>query len=92
MVVFASLVTPNLEDQGIKALSRPANRSILRGNIRTLVEVIRVRENFLRFLKTDPPPEVLPQSLAVAGIGILREEAEALYFCSAVSSSRTSWL
>jgi hypothetical protein len=53
MVIFAFPVFPHLEDNAVEAFFHPADGSVLFRNIRALVELIRVRKDFLRLLKAD---------------------------------------
>src|SRR5258708_14251949 len=64
VVVFACGIVAHLENQGVHSATHPADHAILFRNIRTRIQVVWTREDFLRFLETDPPlwvsPDLLP--------------------------------
>jgi len=64
--LFLSGVFTHLQDEGIQLVSDPSDRPILFTPIRTLVKVIRVREDFLRLLEPNFLPGARPQLDALA--------------------------
>jgi hypothetical protein len=74
MVILAFSVFPNLEDDAVEAIFHPADGSVLFRNIRALVEVIRVRKDFLRLLKADPTLGIRSQPPAFSRIEVESHE------------------
>src|SRR5665213_1618313 len=68
MVELTLIVLTHLKDQRVEPLPHPTNRDVLRRQIISNFQVVRARENLLRFFKPDPPLRVLPQSLALGRI------------------------
>ena len=67
MKVIALFIFANLKYYGVEITGHPADSAILLRNIGPLVEVIRMRENLLHFLKTDPALGIGPQLIALRG-------------------------
>jgi len=61
MVIFALMVFPHLENDAVEALFYPTDGSVLFGNIRAVVEIIRVQEDFLYLLEADTTLGILSQ-------------------------------
>ena len=53
LVTFSFLVFPHLKNDGVQVLSHPADRPVLLGPTRALVEVVRVRKYFLYLFESD---------------------------------------
>jgi hypothetical protein len=60
-VILAFPVSPYLEDDAVEAIFHLADGSVLFRNIRALVEVIRVRKDFLCLLETDSTLGIRPE-------------------------------
>jgi hypothetical protein len=70
VVVFACGIVAHLENQGLHSATHPADHAILFRNIRARIQVVRTREDFLRFLETDAPLWVCPELLALLRVKI----------------------
>ena len=68
MVVFAFRILPHLEDKGVEPLVHPADRSVLIGEVRPLVEIIRAGKDFLRLLETYSSLGIRSQPLALSRV------------------------
>src|SRR5665213_1527322 len=68
MVELALIVLTHLKDQRVEPLSHPTNRDVLQRQVISNFQVVRARQNLLRFFKPDPSFRVLPQSLALGRI------------------------
>jgi hypothetical protein len=64
VIVFALGIVPHLKYQGVQAVTYPPDRTILLRNVGTLIKVIRMREDLLRFLEPDSTLWVCPKPLA----------------------------
>jgi len=51
-------VLADFKDHGIEVTANPANGAMLNGEIGTLIEVIRMKENLLCFLEADSTPRI----------------------------------
>jgi hypothetical protein len=65
MLELAFGVFPDLKDHGVEPFTHPANRAMVNRKIRTIIEVIRVKENLLHFLETDSTLGVPPKAAAL---------------------------
>ena len=63
VVVFALGIVPDLENQGVKSAAYPADRAVLLREIGALIEVIGMREDFLRVFESDATLRVCPKPL-----------------------------
>src|ERR1017187_5909975 len=55
VVILSFFVFPHFENDGVQLLSHPADRPVLFGKIRALVEVVWVREDLLHLFESDAP-------------------------------------
>jgi hypothetical protein len=53
VVIFSALFFSHLKNDGVQALSHPADGPVLLGAIRALVEVVRVGKDLLRLFESD---------------------------------------
>jgi len=53
MVTLAIAILSHLKNDGLQALAHPADRTVLFGQIRALVKVVGMHEDFPHFLETD---------------------------------------
>ena len=74
MVIFALQVFLCLEDGAVEARFHPADGSVLFRNIRALVEVIRVRKDFLCLLKADSTLGIRSQPPAFSRVEVESHE------------------
>ena len=74
MVELSFLVFTNLKDYRKESITYPADGAVLNGEIRTLVGVIRMKENLLRFLETDPTPRIPTKALTLPRIEVESHE------------------
>ncbi len=58
-------IFPNLKNDRVQSATRPANRAMLSGKVRTLVGVIGMIENLLYFLEANSALRVPPKALAL---------------------------
>jgi hypothetical protein len=65
MVELAFRVLSNLKNHRVKAAAYPANGAMLKWEVRTLVGVVRMKENFLYFLEADSAPRIPPKAPAL---------------------------
>jgi hypothetical protein len=72
VINLAFIILSNLEDKRVQAFCHPSDRAVLLRQIRSLIEVIRVGENLLRFLEADAPGA---DSTATAGSFAGRSES-----------------
>ena len=68
MVEFSFRIFPNLKNHRVQAAPDPADGAMLNREIRTLVGVIRMKENLLHFLEADSALGVPPKTLALPRI------------------------
>ena len=66
VVVFALGIVPDLENQGVKSAAYPADRAVLLRKIGALIEVIGMREDFLRVFESDATLRVCPKPLTLS--------------------------
>jgi len=66
MVEFSFRIFPNLKNYRVQAAPDPADGAMLNGRIRTLVGVIRMKENLLYFLEADSALGVPLKSFALS--------------------------
>ena len=65
MIELAFRVFANLEDDRVEPIANPTDGAMLSGEIRTLVSVLRMKENLLSFLETDSAAGISPECLAL---------------------------
>jgi hypothetical protein len=70
MVILALPVFPDLEDDAEEAFFHPTDCSVLLWNIRTLVQVIRVRKDFLCLLEADSTMGIRSQPPAFSSVKV----------------------
>ncbi len=68
MVEFSFRIFPNLKNYRVQAAPDPTDGAMLNGRIRTLVGVIRMKENLLYFLEADSAIGVPPKTVALPHI------------------------
>src|SRR5215470_6140772 len=68
VVVFALGIATDFKIQGVHSVTYPANRAVLFRNIRTRIQVIRMREDFLGLLEPNPALWICPELLAFARV------------------------
>ena len=72
MEEFTFRILANLEDDRIQSLTDPADRAELLRKIDTLVEVIRMRKDLLRFLEANAALGIPTKAFALA---LIEEES-----------------
>ena len=70
MIELAFGVLPDLKNNGIEAIAHPAVGAMLMREIRTLIKIIRMKENLLRFLETDTTLGIPPKAPALPRIEV----------------------
>lgn len=65
MVELPFCVFANLKNHRIQTIIYPTDRAMLNGKIGPLVNVVRMEEDLLSFLKTDFAPRISPKALAL---------------------------
>jgi hypothetical protein len=70
MMELAFGIFPDLKNHGIEAIAYPADGTILMGEIHALVQVVRMKEDLLRLLKTDTPLGIPPKAFALPRIEV----------------------
>jgi hypothetical protein len=60
VVIFSFLVLSHFKNEGVQVLSHPTDRPVLLGPIRALIEVVRVRKDFLCLFEPDASFRVCP--------------------------------
>lgn len=55
VVIFALPILAYFKNNGVQVFSHPADRAVLLGPIRALIEVVRMRKDFLPLFEPDPP-------------------------------------
>jgi len=65
MVELSFRIFPNLKNYRVQAAPHPTDGAMLNGRIRTLVGVIRMKENLLYFLQADSALGVSPKTFAL---------------------------
>jgi hypothetical protein len=68
VVEFTFRIFPNLKNYRVQAVPDPTDGAMLIGEIRTLIGVIRMKENLLHFLKADSALGVPPKTIALPRI------------------------
>ena len=68
MVEFTFRIFPNLKNYRVQAVPDPTDGAMLNEKIRTLIGVIRMKENLLYFLKADSALGVAPKAVALPRI------------------------
>ncbi len=66
MVEFSFRIFLNLKNYRVQAAPHPTDGAMLHGRIRTLVGVIRMKENLLYFLEADSALGVSPKRFALS--------------------------
>jgi hypothetical protein len=66
--LVAFQVFSNLKDEGVKSGCHPSNCALLLWNIQALVEIKRMRENFLHLFESDATLWVGPQLFTFADV------------------------
>jgi hypothetical protein len=59
MVILAFVVFASFEDKGVESPIDPPDRTILLGDIRALVQIVRTPEQVSRLLEADPSLRIL---------------------------------
>ena len=65
MVVLSLRILSHFKDDGVKPVSNPPNGTVLLRPVRTLIQIIWVREDLLRLFEADSTPGTFPQPLAL---------------------------
>ena len=66
MIELSFCVFPNFKNDRIQVATHPTDGAMLNGRIRTLVGVIRMKENLLYFLEADSALGVPPKTFALS--------------------------
>ena len=70
MIELAFGVLPDLKNNGIEAIALPADGTVLMREIGTLIKIIRMKENLLRFLEADSTLGIPPKASALSRIEV----------------------
>jgi hypothetical protein len=74
MIELAFCILADFKDDGIQSIANPSDGSMLNGEIGTLIEVVRMKEDLLCFLEADSPPGILAKAPALPLIEVESHE------------------
>jgi len=66
VVVLSLRILSHFKDDGVKPVSNPPDGTVLLRPVRTLIQVIWVREDLLRRFEANSTPGTFPQPLALS--------------------------
>jgi len=66
MIKLSLGIFADLENDRVEPGAHPTDGAVLRWKVQTLIQIIRVKENFLRFLKSDAALRIPPKALALS--------------------------
>jgi hypothetical protein len=64
MIELSFGIFPNLKDHRVQAVTYPTYGTMLNGQVRTLVGVVGMKENLLRFLEANSTLRIPPKTFA----------------------------
>jgi len=65
VIKFPLGIFADLEDARVEPSAHPTDGAVLRWEIQALIQVVRVKENFLRLLKSNAAPRIPPKTTAL---------------------------
>jgi hypothetical protein len=74
MIELAFCILADFKDDGIQSIADPADSAMLDGEIGTLVEIVRMKENLLCFLEAYSSPGIMAKALALPLIEVESHE------------------
>src|SRR5882724_9804843 len=65
MIKLSLGIFADLENDRVEPGAHPTDGAVLRWQVQTLIQIIRAKENFLRFLKSDAALRIPPKTTAL---------------------------